>query len=177
LTYRIFTGCGRCRNLFNKTSQTKESDMSSEQDEHPFLTWVASLVARGEAAMQDKDVVLTAVAGKEFAVGVHDGSPLFCCQEEHEEALQSIKWSAAAILYNTNGRDWVVLSAKDVRVKGASSPTPVPVRLFLPIAAGRWDAWREIGPTTIHLGVMEMSKGAAEFTGTPFKSLPLQIKG
>jgi hypothetical protein len=151
--------------------------MTAEQDEHPFLSWVASLVARGEAAMQDKDVVLTAVAGKEFALGVHDGDPLFCCQEQHEEALQSIKWGAAAILFNTNGRDWVVLSAKDVRVKGAPSPTPVPVRLFLPIAAGRWDAWRDIGPTTIHLGVMEMSKGAAEFTGTPFKSLPLQIKG
>lgn len=151
--------------------------MASEQDEHPFLVWVASLIERGDAAMQDKDVVLSAAAGKEFGLGVHEGEPLFCCQEEHAPALESIKWGAAAILYNTNGRDWVVLSAKDVRVKGAASTTPVPVRLFLPIAAGRWDAWKEVGASTIHLGVMEMTKGAAEFTGTPFKSLPLQIKG
>lgn len=151
--------------------------MNSEQAEHPFLTWVASLVARGEAAMQDKDIVLTAAAGKEFALGIHENEPLFCCQTEHEEALQSIKWSAAAIVYNTNGRDWVVLSAKDVRVKGAAATAPTPVRLFLPIAAGRWDAWKEVDPKNIHFGVMEISKGAAEFSGTPFRTLPLKIIG
>lgn len=149
----------------------------SSANAHPFLSWAASLVAEKRAAMEGKDLVLDHRAGKEFAVGIHNDEPLVCYQVEHKAALEAIKWNAAAILYNTNGKDWVVLSCKDIRVKGSTAQAAMPMRLFVPVSFGRMDAWKEFAPANIHLGHMEMKKGLPDFSGNPFKSLPLKIIG
>lgn len=149
----------------------------SSSNAHPFLSWAATLKADKCAALEGKDLVLVERAGKEFAVGIHNSEPLLCYQPEHKAALESIKWTSAAVLYNTNGKDWIVLSSKDIRIKGSTAQAAMPMRLFIPVSFGRMDSWKEFSPANIHMGMMTIKKGSPDFSGEPFKTLPLKIIG
>lgn len=149
----------------------------SSSSEHPFLSWAATLKAEKRAALEGKDFILNERAGKEFAVGLHNAEPLLCYQAAHKAAIESIRWTVAAILYNTNGKDWIVLSSKDIRIKGSTAQSAMPLRLFIPVSFGRMDSWKDFAPANIHLGMMEIKKGSPGFTNEPFKSLPLKLIG
>jgi hypothetical protein len=145
---------------------------------HPFLTWVATLKANRALRAEGKDVILEERAGKEFAVGIHADEPLLCYQEEHRAALESIRWSAGALLFNSNARDWIILSSRDIRAKPSPATPAMPMRLFVPVAFGRMEAWKEFKPAKIHLGLMTLKKkGPPEFSGEPSASLPLSLIG
>ncbi|NTF17542.1 hypothetical protein G6L37_03965 [Agrobacterium rubi] len=145
---------------------------------HPFLDWIATLRAARAVRADGKDVILGERAGKEFAVGIHGQEPLLCCQPEHQAAIESIRWSAAALLFNSNGSDWIVLSSRDIRAKASPSTPAMPLRLFIPVAFGRMEAWKEFKPSKIHLGVMAVKrKGPPTFEGEPFSSLTLSLIG
>lgn len=145
---------------------------------HPFLAWVATMKAARNVRADGKDVILGDRPGKEFAVGIHADEPLLCCQPEHRAALESIRWNAAALLFNSNGSDWIVLSSRDIRVKPSPSTPAMPLRLFVPVAFGRMEAWKEFKPAKLHVGSMTLKKkGPPSFEGDPFLSLALSLIG
>ncbi len=145
---------------------------------HPFLSWIATLKAARTARADGKDVVLEDRAGKEFAVGIHGQEPLLCCQPEHRAAIESIRWNAAALLFNSNGKDWIILSSRDIRAKPSPATPAMPLRMFVPVAFGRMAAWKEFKPATLHVGQMaRKKKGPPELTGEPFLSLTLSMIG
>ena len=143
---------------------------------HPFLAWVASLKGAGMVRADGKDVVLSVPAGKEFALGLHDGEPLLCFQKDHEAALKSVSWSAAALLFNSNDSDWIILSCRDVRPRPSPASPAVPVRVFFPVTLGRLDSWKSRKPQKLHVGPMSFDeKGSPVSAGEPFVSLPLSL--
>lgn len=145
---------------------------------HPFLTWIATLTAERTVSVNGKDIILGDRPGKEFAVGIQGQEPLLCYQPEHQEAIESIKWNAAALLFNSNGKDWIILSSRDIRVKPSPATPAKPIRVFIPVAFGRMEAWKEFKPGKLHIGVMKLKKkGPPEFSGNPFSALTLSVIG
>lgn len=145
---------------------------------HPFLSWIATLQSMRAVKSDGKDVILDDRIGKEFAVGIHGQDPLLCYQNEHRDAIESIKWNAAALLFNSNGKDWIILSSRDIRVKPSPATPVMPLRLFVPVSFGKMMVWKELKPTSMHVGKMtRKKKGPPEFAGEPFLSLPLSIIG
>jgi hypothetical protein len=145
---------------------------------HPFLSWIATLKATSAVRADGKDVILEDRIGKEFAVGIHGQEPLLCYQPEHRGAIESIRWNAAALLFNSNGKDWIILSSRDIRAKASPATPAMPLRMFVPVAFGRMEAWKEFKPATLHIGQMApKKKGPPEFTGEPFLSLTLSVIG
>lgn len=148
---------------------------SQDSNSHPFLAWYAGLKGLDAVSLEGKDFILSDLGGKRFAVGVHKAMPLLCWHPLDREAMESVRWTSAAIAYGLNGRDWVALSALDVRIKGSASLNPVPARLFVPVAAGRLLPWKELSPQRIAVGAMRMEKGSPFYIGDPLKELPLKL--
>lgn len=154
--------------------QKAKSPWNNKPDEHPFLAWWAGLKRLDAISLEGKDFILSDVAAKRFAVGVHGGFPLLCWLEQDRQALESMAWTSAALAFGLKGRDWIALSATDVRIKGAASLNPVPARLFVPVSTGRLDAWKDVTPAKLAVGSMADGSKPA-FAGTPFKTLPLKL--
>jgi hypothetical protein len=150
---------------------------SSTTVKHPFAIWAGQLATLGACRLdggQNNDIKLSEMGAKRMSLGVHQGNPLMCFLPEDEEAISSVKWSSAAVLMNLQDQDWIALSCKDIRPAG-SIGVAFPVRLFIPVALGRLQAWKTVkADTKVHLGIMQFSKenGLPYFDGSPFMSLP-----
>jgi hypothetical protein len=147
---------------------------------HPFAIWAGQLATLGACTLdggQNNDIKLSAIGAKRMSIGVYKGNPLMCFLPEDQEAIQSIRWSSAAVLMNLKDQDWIALSCKDIRPQGAVG-IAFPVRLFIPVGHGRLQAWRNspVDPQ-VHLGVMSFPKenGLPFFDGSPFLSLPAKL--
>lgn len=145
-----------------------------ETGEHPFIVWWAGLKRLDAVSLEGKDLILGDAAAKRFAIGVNEAIPLLCWLDEDKAALESIAWTSAALAFGLKGRDWIALSATDIRVKGSGGLNPVPARLFIPVSTGRLDAWKDVTPPKIALGAMDAG-GKPTFSGSPFKTLPLKL--
>lgn len=142
---------------------------------HPFIAWWAGLKRLDAITYEGKDLILSDLGGKRFAVGKHKEIPLLCWLPEDREAMESIKWTSAAIAYGLRGRDWIALSASDARIRDSAAMNPVPARVFIPVTAGRLLPWQPVSPQRIALGTMAMEKGTPVFHGDPSRELPLKL--
>lgn len=144
--------------------------------DHPLVTWYAALKRADSASVRGSDVVLGDAGGKRFALGVAEGPcPLLAYLAEDADVIGSVRWTSAAIIRAHEGRDWLALSAKDVRVKGSGEMNPVPMRLWIPVATGRLDAWAEAGATRLRLQQMDASGKAPAVSGAPLAELALKV--
>lgn len=150
------------------------SPWSRASHEHPFVVWWAGLKRLDAITVEGKDFILSDAGAKRFAIGVHGDIPLLCWLGEDRAALEAVAWTSAALAFGLKGRDWIALSATDIRVKGAASLNPVPARLFIPVSTGRLDAWKDVTPPKLAVGAMDGRLPAA-FGGVPFKTLPLRL--
>lgn len=151
--------------------------MPDPTERHPFIDWWAALKRFDAVSLEGKDFILTDLGGKRFALGVHQGVPLLCWLKEDDASLGSIHWTSAAFAYGLKDRDWVALSAADIRVKGSSVLNPVPARLFIPVTLGRLSPWKDSPSQKLALGVMSVKKGKPSFDGSPAKTIPLKLLG
>jgi hypothetical protein len=131
------------------------------------------------AKFEGADMVLGDLGGKRFAIGIEpDGTPLLCCLDRDKEALSSVSWTSAAMIFNQKDRDFIVLSCKDVRVRGSAEMNAVPVRLWVPLTLGRLDPWKDHKPEKLSLGTMKAGKkGALATSGTAFANVSMKIIG
>lgn len=147
---------------------------------HPFAIWVGQLATLDACKLdggKNNDIKLSGLGAKRMSLGIYKGQPLICFLPEDQEAIQSVRWSAAAVLMNHNNQDWIALSAKDIRPAGTVG-IAFPCRLFIPISFGRMHAWKDAsGTPVVHLGVMNVPQenGLPTFDGSPFLSLPAKI--
>lgn len=145
--------------------------------DHPLIVWYAGLMRIDAAKFEGTDLVLEDLGGKRFALGVEsDGTPLLCCLERDKEAISSVAWTSAAMIFGHKDRDWIALSCKDVRVRGSSEMNAVPVRMWIPLTLGRLDPWKDHSPSKMSIASMKTGqKGTV--AGKPFISLPMKIIG
>jgi len=147
-------------------------------DEHPLITWYASLRRLGAASAEGNDVVLGDLGGKRFGVGLAGADPLLCCHEDDAEVIRSVPWTSAAMAFGHKGRDWVALSCKDIRVRDAADMNPVPARLWIPVTVGRLEAWKGSEAKRLRVGIMKAEKkGPPTLAGEPFADIPLKLVG
>jgi len=127
------------------------------------------------ASANGSDIILGPLAGRRFAVGVHQKLPLLCWTDVDAPHLASVPWTSAAIAFNLKGGDWVALSAQDIRVQNSVAMEPIKLRMFIPVTSGRLDAWKEFVPSHIFIGKMVVENGVPRLDGTPFSRLPLKL--
>jgi hypothetical protein len=148
--------------------------------DNPFLLWVLLLnnvnaveVKSGSAAGA-KDIILDVQASRRFGVATIDALPYLGYVDK--DAIETVKWTTAAILFNKMDKDWIALSSADARMDTTHAMNPVPLRLFIPVSAGRLAAWKEIQPRELAIGPMNINpNGEAVLAASPFRKLPLKI--
>ena len=149
--------------------------MSFMNELHPLVEWLASVIQVDAGSMEGSDMILNEKGGKRFLIGVHDKSPLTCWNHHDSKALESVRWTSAALAYGLKGKDWIALSCQDIRVKNSESKNPVRFRIFIPVMTGRLDVWKEIDPTLMVVGRFKTFKGAHVIDGSPFATVPLKL--
>lgn len=157
--------------------------INAQVTENPFLIWVLSLDSMKAIELRAsgsdglvKDIILDIQGARRFGLGIHENTPYFGYVDQVREAIESVKWTSAAILYGKQGKDWVALSSTDARSDTTVGMNPIPIRLFVPVSIGRLAAWKELAPTEIAIGHMTANKkGEATFATSPFRNLPLKI--
>lgn len=140
-----------------------------------FLRWCAGLIQKKIASVQGTDIILDELAGRRFALGIHEDNPLVCWQESDHPYISSINWTSAALGFNLKGGDWIALSANDVRIENSAAMEPVKLRLFIPVTVGRMTPWKKDKPEFLFADKMEMEKGVPEYSGTPSIKLPVTV--
>jgi hypothetical protein len=149
--------------------------------ENPFLLWVLKLHSvKGleikQGAGGTKDIILDASGSRRFGLGVYETIPYLGYVDTDREALESVRWSTAAILLGKQGKDWVALSCKDARPEDSQAMNPVPIRLFVEVSVGRLAAWKDANPTELALGtVSRNAKGEPVFADSPLRKVPLRV--
>jgi hypothetical protein len=147
--------------------------------DHPLIVWYAGLMKMDAAKFEGSDIVLADLGGKRFAIGVEpDGTPLLCCLDRDKEALTSVSWTSAVMVFGHKDRDWIALSCKDMRVRGSSEMNSVPVRLWVPLTLGRLDPWKDHAPDKMTIATMKAGKkGAVTVSGSAFANVPMKMIG
>lgn len=150
--------------------------------DNPFLIWLLHLHGRRPIDIRPfgsaggYDVILEPDGSKRFGLGIMDGLPALGYVEHDRAAIESVRWTSAAILFAKNERDWVALSATDARPTNMTAMNPIPMRLFIPVSTGRLAAWKELAPKEISIApITKQGKGAPAFPETPFRKLPLKV--
>lgn len=151
--------------------------MSFSEATQPLLDWIPLILQNNAGIMEGNDLILTEKGAKRFLIGIHNKNPLICWNEHDAKALENIKWTSSALVFNLKGKDWIALSCQDIRIKNSEALNPVRFRIFVPIIVGRLDVWKEVRPTTLAGGRIKMIKGAPKFDGTPFMTVPLKLMG
>jgi hypothetical protein len=150
--------------------------------DNPFLLWLLHLNHAGAIDIKSngqsgaKDIFLDVFGSRRFGLGIHEQIPYLGYVDTDRDAIESVKWTAAAILYQKQGKDWLALSSADARPDLTVGMNPVPLRLFISISTGRLAAWKELEPTQIAIGPMTKSKkGESILSNTPFRTIPLKV--
>nr|WP_250807994.1 hypothetical protein [Neorhizobium tomejilense] len=150
--------------------------------DNPFLLWllhlnnVGAVDLRANGSSGAKDILLNAQGGRRFGISKIDGLPYLGYVDQDQSALESVKWTTSAILYDKRDQDWIALSSADARMDTTQAMNPVPLRLFIPITTGRLAAWKEIGPKELAIGKMARNeKGETTMSASPFRKLPLKV--
>jgi len=127
------------------------------------------------AKFEGTDMVLEDLGGKRFAIGVEkDGTPLLCYLDKDKEAIESVAWTSGAMIFGHKDRDWIVLSCKDMRVRGSSEMNAVPLRIWIPLTLGRLDPWKDHSPSKLSIASMKTDRKGA-VSGQAFASLPMKM--
>ena len=127
-------------------------------DLHPFFRWFAGMLHSRAARANGRDVVLTDVGGKRFAVGVDgDGMPVLGVQKGDLDLLMSLKWRRATFLKGWRFRDWIGLHCPNAAPDtGEEAQEAQPVRVWIPVNKGLLGAWKG---TPRKLRIKEMRVG------------------
>ena len=153
--------------------------------DNPFLVWVLSLENLKAVELRNsgaqgavKDIILNSQAARRFGVGVHNQIPYLGYTLHDKEAIESVRWSSAALLFDKQGGDWIALSCLDSRTETSTGINPVPIRLFIPVTSGRMSLWKDMSPSEISIGLIKNSANNVhtfDISNEPFKTLPLKI--
>jgi hypothetical protein len=150
--------------------------------DNPFLLWVLLLNNVNAVDVKSnpqtgvKDVILGVQGGRRFGIASVDGLPYLGYVERDQEAVETVKWTTAAILFNKPDKDWIALSSADARMDTTQAMNPVPLRLFIPVSQGRLSAWKDFMPKELAIGPMTLNaKGEAVMSASPFRKLPLKV--
>lgn len=129
---------------------------------HPFLNWFASLAEINAAHIKGRDIILDDFGSRRFAIGVETeefaGTPILGVVLEDVKAIQSISWSSAGLISGHESRDWVALSAKDIRPKNPASDDPVSIRLWIPFPVGTLEGWLQSKPKMLNIKKVKNGK-------------------
>ena len=130
--------------------------MSDYNLNHPFLIWYASLANLNAAEIKGKDLLLDDFGARRFGVGIvtegkNEGLPVLGIMVKDIDSVMSLKWTSAGIIMGHNKRDWLALSAKDIRDSNAAEIEEVPLRLWIPFLLGFFDGWVNNEPTDIEI--------------------------
>ncbi|MDW9478769.1 hypothetical protein GOB57_08630 [Sinorhizobium meliloti] len=150
--------------------------------DNPFLLWVLLLNNANAVEVKSnpqtgaKDVILGVQGSRRFGVAILDGIPYLGYVDRDREAMEAVKWTTAALLFNKPDKDYVALSSVDARMDTTQAMNPVPLRLFIPVSSGRLAAWKENMPKELAIGPMTLNaKGEAVVSASPFRKLPLKV--
>ncbi|MCV9963763.1 hypothetical protein OIU34_17955 [Pararhizobium sp. BT-229] len=150
--------------------------------DNPFLLWVLLLnnvnavEVKSNPQTGAKDVILGAQGSRRFGVAMVDDVPYLGYVDRDREAMEAVKWTTAALLFNKPDKDYVALSSVDARMDTTQAMNPVPLRLFIPVSSGRLSAWKEFMPKELAIGPMTLNaKGEAVMSASPFRKLPLKV--
>ena len=117
--------------------------MSDYNLNHPFLIWYASLANLQSVEIRGKDLLLDDFAARRFGVGIvvdgkNEGLPVLGVAVNDLSSVLSLEWTSAGIILGHNKRDWLALSAKDIRDSNSAS-MEIPLRLWsFPCWNFRW---------------------------------------
>ena len=130
--------------------------MSDYNLHHPFLIWYASLAHLKAAEVKGKDLLLDDFAARRFGVGIvtdgkNEGLPVLGISVKDLNAVMSLNWTSAGIILGHNKRDWLALSAQDIRTEEAAEIDDVPLRLWVPFPVGTFDGWINNQPDQIQI--------------------------
>lgn len=151
--------------------------MSFSDGTPPLIEWLKAIIHNNAGSMENTDLILTEKGAKRFLIGVHEKTPLLCWNEHDAKALETIKWTSAALAYGLKHKDWFALSCQDIRIKDSEAKNPIRFRIFIPVLTGRLDVWKEVNPSLMTLGRYKKLKGAHFFDGTPFATVPVKMLG
>lgn len=177
----------------------KKSDfLSSDQFriDSPFIQWYAKYFCKKECSYHEQDkenavqisLVFSDLASMRFSVGIdtETSDTILGVAQDTQDALTDIKWSKVTFLRRVRAkqgdslvlRDWVVLTAPDIRIEGSGAPDPIILQIWLPATTGLLDAWIPFTQTNeIDIIPTFFSKGEPQSAGEPFLTLPLTFHG
>jgi hypothetical protein len=156
-----------------------------------FLSWYASYHKRNEATcetftkkntnQQGCDILMGIMASKRFSFGIdNDRTPILGIAHDDIEAVMSLSWNNVAFVKDFKKKTWISLSVKDIRKENSRSNNPVPLRLWLPISEGLFDAFMfiENKPTQIKIiGTFIKAGKPISKEEPPLEILPLTFAG
>ncbi len=154
--------------------------MDNNLNEHPFLIWFAYMVKRRLIEDRGNDLVVNDIGSKRFGLGVEDssssGHPVLGVNIYDAEAFQGINWKNAGIVIGHLNKDWIVISAKDIRQMDSEEPKPVPLRVWIPFPTGSLDGFHKNKSKILDVKRIKKGKGSIPlFEKTPFATLALSI--
>ena len=147
-----------------------------------FIGWYASLAKLKAARIINKDVILDDFGARRFGLGIvakgkNAGYPVLGVYFKDVDAIMNIPWETAGIICGHQGRDWVALSCKDIRVQNAAEISPIPLRIWIPFAIGSMDEWLTKTPKKLEVRRSKNGKGNQPIVDkSPLIILPLTIK-
>lgn len=147
-----------------------------------FINWYASLAKLNAAKIINKDMVLDDFASRRFSLGIvnsgkNKGSPVLGIFYKDVSAVTNIPWESAGIICGHQGRDWIALSCKDIRVNNAAETSPIPLRMWVPFSINSMDEWMNNKPKKLELRRSKNGKGNQPIVDkSPLDVLPLTIK-
>lgn len=158
--------------------------------DHLFIDWYCAYHKLGAARCVTRfepdgamsgDIFMGPLASRRFSIGLDDDRvPVLGVAEDDVGSIMALGWSGAAFLRRVQKRDWIALKCNDARIEGASSGTPVSLRLWLPCLDGLLDGWLDPDsrPSTLRIVSAAIRKGKPiPQTGSPLALLPLGFKG
>ena len=148
-----------------------------------FLFWYTALTNLKATEIKGKDIVLDDFAARRFGIGIvvdgaDEGLPVLGILSKDIDAVLDIEWTSAGIILGHQKRDWVALSAKDIRDDNAVSIDEVPLRMWIPFPVGAFDGWNSNRPKEIQIRKIKNSAKTKKVIAdkTPLKSLSLTYK-
>ena len=156
--------------------------MSSIVSLDNFIGWFAALAKVNAAKIINKDIVLDDFGSRRFALGIvtsgkNVGSPVLGIYYKDVDAVMNIPWQTSGIICGHQGRDWIALSCKDIRVSNSAEMMALPLRIWIPFPIGSLDEWVSKPPKRLEIRKSKNGKGNHPIIdNSPLAVLPLTIK-